>query len=1138
MKRKILTLLFSVMVALVCAYTFVACGDKADGNATVNNINGVYYHYDDGVLNKRDYVTINGEKWTSSGGDYGTIKTSGASISFYTQFFGESIEYTSGTVNDGVLKIRGNGKWEYYCKEGKTPPIEGNEPPIDTSTITVAYNANGGAFTDDKTTFEQTVDANSILTAPQSPSRKNYYFSGWATSADGNKLWNFATDIVSGNITLYAVWQQQSAVIFSVDGASIDDNAMSVFLLVEHGIDNVSLSNKVVCSNDSTWKLYYDRLGQTEIPTKIAASRTGELTNGDNVFYIVVTSANGTQVNTYTLTVHRSYMVNVSFYDNKQHLINQDEVYTGYEYNVDYTPSIDGYVFNYWKNAYGNETTKITPYGKVDLYADCTARKYSAYLNTNGGNEVSKTEYEVTYDQGFSFNVPMRNGYMFLGWYDGSTQITNSSGRSVENWTFTNNKTLKAQWQANQYRVTLNTSDSKAGTVTGAGDYDYDSNVTVTATTNNGYTWLGWYDSDNQLVTMDLSYSFKMGFATRYTAKWTYYTLTTTKNDNNAGYINTKNAVKTTAGQSVTITAETNNGYTWLGWYDGRTELTKDLNYTFKMPSTNITYTAKWIICPVTLEKSISMAGGVSMPNKTVVDENVTVTATTNSGYTWVGWYNGETELTKDLSYTFRISTENVTYTAKWIKVIVDRNDTSAGSISTLNGKYKAGDSVTITATTNNGYTWLGWYNGETEITKNLNYTFDMPADNVTYMAKWITCPVMLERNTTAGGNVSMPNATVVGENITITVITNRGYEFKGWYNGEELLTENNNYTFSMSLESITYTAKWEVKNEMENFIFISSPTSLTINGVKDKEISEIILPTDVTSIADYSFSGCSNITSIEIPSSVTNIGNKAFSNCSSLETVYWNAIECEFYCGSFDQSLFPGCTKLTTVIIGSLVTKIPSYAFYECNSLTSIEIPSGIKSIGLCAFAYCSNLQTVYWNAVSCTYAGEEGWTSFFGCNNLTSVIFGDAVTTIPPYAFDKYGDTLKDKLTSITFPKNSRLKSIGKYAFYRCDYLTGVEIPNSVTSIGKCAFYRCRSLTSLTIGNSVTNIGDDAFCGCDSLASIYYTGTTDDWTKISIGLGNTCLTEATRYYYSETQPTETGNYWHYDDNGEIVIW
>lgn len=116
----------------------------------------------------------------------------------------------------------------------------------------------------------------------------------------------------------------------------------------------------------------------------------------------------------------------------------------------------------------------------------------------------------------------------------------------------------------------------------------------------------------------------------------------------------------------------------------------------------------------------------------------------------------------------------------------------------------------------------------------------------------------------------------------------------------------------------------------------------------------------------------------------------------------------------------------------------------------------------------------------------------------------------------------------------------------FSQCSGLTNITIPNSVTSIGYRAFYECSSLTSITIGNSVSFIGEYAFYGCSSLKTVFYKGTAEQWSKISIRNANTNLTNVARYYYSESEPAlnsdgtaYNGNYWHYDTDGKTpVIW
>lgn len=124
--------------------------------------------------------------------------------------------------------------------------------------------------------------------------------------------------------------------------------------------------------------------------------------------------------------------------------------------------------------------------------------------------------------------------------------------------------------------------------------------------------------------------------------------------------------------------------------------------------------------------------------------------------------------------------------------------------------------------------------------------------------------------------------------------------------------------------------------------------------------------------------------------------------------------------------------------------------------------------------------------------------------------------------------------------------MTSIGTKAFYYCRSLTSVVISDGVESIGEDAFYYCSALTSVTIDSGVKSIGDSAFLNCRALTTVFYKGAAAEWDEISIESYNNSLTNATIYYYSETEPELSedgsaydGNYWHYDTDGETpIIW
>ena len=105
-------------------------------------------------------------------------------------------------------------------------------------------------------------------------------------------------------------------------------------------------------------------------------------------------------------------------------------------------------------------------------------------------------------------------------------------------------------------------------------------------------------------------------------------------------------------------------------------------------------------------------------------------------------------------------------------------------------------------------------------------------------------------------------------------------------------------------------------------------------------------------------------------------------------------------------------------------------------------------------------------------------GDRAFYGCDRLTSITIPNSVTKIGEGAF------CCSSLTSITIPNSVTTIEYG--TFQLCSGLTSVTIPNSVTTIGNDAFSNCERLTSITIPNSVTTIGGGAFYNCDGLTSI----------------------------------------------------
>ena len=214
----------------------------------------------------------------------------------------------------------------------------------------------------------------------------------------------------------------------------------------------------------------------------------------------------------------------------------------------------------------------------------------------------------------------------------------------------------------------------------------------------------------------------------------------------------------------------------------------------------------------------------------------------------------------------------------------------------------------------------------------------------------------------------------------------------------------------------------------------------------------------------------------------------------------------------------------------------------------------------------------THHWHAATCEHSDEqEGYGEHTYDENKVCTVCGmDYVSAGLEYTLS--GDSTYYSVTGIGTCTDTEIyilatynglpvKEIGENAFYENTTITSIVIPASVQQIGDRAFFACGKLKSVTIGqgstldrigyhvfalcsslesivipSGVTRIGPEAFYLCRSLEAVYYRGTATQWQAVTIS-SDSFVSTTTVYYYSESQPTDTGNYWHFDTDGVTPV-
>jgi len=501
----------------------------------------------------------------------------------------------------------------------------------DINTYTVSFQSNGGTAVAD-----QTIAYDGAVVPPTNPSKAEHTFAGWYTNSGLTTPWNFGTNKVKGNMTLYAKW---TAHTYTVNFQSNGGTAVAAQTKAYDG---------KVASPANPSKLGYTFAGWYTNPGLTTAwNFDADLVKGDMTLYAKWTA------NTYTIIFQTNggsaVAAQTIAYDNKVARPT--------------TPSKAEHTFEGWYANSGlttpwNFDTDLVK-GAMRLYAKWTVNTYTVSFNSNGGSTVAART--IAYDDKVVPPTnPSKAGHTFAGWYanSGLTAAWNFDTSVVKG-----DMTLYAKWTANTYTVSF---QSNGGSAVAAQTIAYNDKVVLPANPSKaGHTFAGWHTNSGLTTVWNFGTGLVKGDMTLY-AKWTVNTYTVSFQSNGGSAV----TAQTIAFNSkvVSPTNPSKAGHTFAGWYKDK-ELTTHWMFATDVITEDITLYAGWD--KETYTVSFDTSGGSDIIDQQIQfeDKAVLPASPKKSGFTFAGWFKDE-DLKLSWDFKTDIVTADLTLYAKWSKII------------------------------------------------------------------------------------------------------------------------------------------------------------------------------------------------------------------------------------------------------------------------------------------------------------------------------------------------------------------------------------------------------------------------------------------------------------------------------------
>ena len=580
------------------------------------------------------------------------------------------------------------------------------------------------------------------------------------------------------------------------------------------------------------------------------------------------------------------------------------------------------------------------------------------YENTKNAVNPNPTFYESGSDS-IALSSISTDHYTFDGWYLNGQMVTyiqeNSDGDLA----------LTAKWTPKDYSILYK--NTKGAINPNPANYNIESDAIMLQNLYcEGYRFDGWYDGESTATAIP---SGSYGNRT-LTAKWTASDYTITYENVN-GAVNVNPGGFTADSDTITLVPLQKEGYTFDGWYNGRTKVTSIPSGTVG----DLTLTAKWTACDYTITyENVNGAVNTNPGGFTIDSDTIALAPLQREGYSFDGWYNGSTKVTSIPSGTIG----DLTLTAKWSPITYTATFTADGNIVAI--RYFIVEDALIAnipaVPSKAGYSgiWSG---------------YSIAAKNITIPAIYSLNEYSISYTNTKGADNSNPRSyTITTDTFRLAELQCEGYDFIGWYKGSAKVTSIEKGTTG----NISLSAKWSATDYVITYSDTKGATNP--NPVEYNIETGTIYLKNITA-AHYTFNGwylngkkvtsipAGNAGDIELIAQWTPISysityqdtqNAVNSNPSTYtieDTILLQNISAEGY--AF-EGWYLGDEKITSINIGSYGSKTLTARWSLLTySITYVNTKDAIHSnIG----TYTINTETFPLHEISAEGYTFAGWT------------------------------------------------------------------------------------------------------------------------------------------------------------------